>query len=168
MVGIPPSALQEALFSPSGSLSLIGDSLEMLGQPLVPVLLLVLGANLSYGPGPGHLPPSTVLAMLLSRLVVLPLLGATLITQALSAGWIHMEDPLAVVVMMLVWSTPTAILVHSLASVHENGEDEISALLFWEYLSCVLTLPVCTAGYLYMLDCCGPDSAAVAAAVGSM
>lgn len=168
-IGVAPGSqwlisLQGALFSPAGSLAIIGESLEMLGQPLVPVLLIVLGANLAYGPGPGHLPPSTVLGMVLSRLVVLPWVGATLITRALSAGLITMDDPLAVVVMMLVWSTPTAILVHSLASVHQNGEDEISALLFWEYLSCVFTLPVCTAGYLYMLGCCTPLAVATATA----
>jgi predicted permease len=47
------------LFLPGGSLSIVGDCLDMLGQPLIPVLLLVLGANLAAGPGPGHLPLRT-------------------------------------------------------------------------------------------------------------
>jgi uncharacterized membrane protein len=49
---------------------------------------------------------------------------------------------------------PAAILVHSLASVHHNGEDEVSALLFWEYLACIVTLPLCSAVYLYLIGCC--------------
>jgi hypothetical protein len=47
-----------------------------------------------------------------------------------------------------------AILVHSLASVHHNGEDEVSALLFWEYLACIVTLPLCSSVYLYLIGCC--------------
>lgn len=65
-----------------------------------------------------------------------------------------LQDPLTMVVMMVAWSTPTAILVHSLASIHENGEDEVSALLFWEYLACIVTLPLCSAVYLYLMGCC--------------
>jgi uncharacterized membrane protein len=47
-----------------------------------------------------------------------------------------------------------AILVHSLASVHHNGEDKVSALLFWEYLACIVTLPLCSSVYLYLIGCC--------------
>lgn len=101
------TVLQDALFTPGGSLSLIGDCLEMLGQPLIPVLLLVLGANLAAGPGPGHLPAHSVLGVLATRLVLLPLLGSTAVLTAQHTGLINMQDPLALVVMMVAWSTPT-------------------------------------------------------------
>jgi predicted permease len=99
--------LQDALFLPGGGLSIIGDCLDMLGQPLIPVLLLVLGANLAAGPGPGHLPLHSVLAVVATRLVLLPLLGCGEVLGAQQSGLIDMTDPLALVVMMVAWSTPT-------------------------------------------------------------
>lgn len=46
-----PSALslQACLFSPTGSLRLVGEVSTMLGDMTIPCLMLVLGANLSRG-----------------------------------------------------------------------------------------------------------------------
>lgn len=98
---------QEALLMPGGSLSLIGDCLDMLGQPLIPVLLLVLGANLAAGPGPGNIPTHSALVVVATRLVLLPLLGCAAVLTAQRTGLISMQDPLTLVVMMVAWSTPT-------------------------------------------------------------
>jgi hypothetical protein len=95
------------LFLPGASLSIVGDCLDMLGQPLIPVLLLVLGANLAAGPVPGHLPLHSVLTVVATRLVLLPLLGCAAVLGAQKSGLIDMQDPLALVVMMVAWSTPT-------------------------------------------------------------
>lgn len=150
--------LQEALFSPRGSLSIVGDILDMLGQPLIPVLLLVLGANLSNGPqlaNGAHLPAANVAGIIGTKLVLSPMLGLAVVLAAQRIGLVGPgADPLAVLVMMVAWSTPTAILVHSLSLVHKNGEDEVSALLFYEYLAAAVTLPLCSAVYLYVLGCC--------------
>lgn len=127
------------------------------------MLLLVLGANLSNGPqlaSGGHLPALNVAAVIGSKLILSPMLGLGLILAAQKFGVIGAAtDPLAVLVMMVAWSTPTAVLVHSLSLVHKNGEDEVSALLFYEYLAAALTLPLCSAVYLYVLGCCVPQVA---------
>jgi predicted permease len=98
---------QDALFLPGGSLSIVGYVVDMLGQPLIPVLLVVLGANLAAGPGPGHLPLHSVLTVVATRLVLLPLLGCGAVLGTQQSGLIDMQDPLALVVMMVAWSTPT-------------------------------------------------------------
>lgn len=132
-------------------------------QPLIPVLLLVLGSNLSDGPrlaSGQHLPIANVSGVIGTKLILMPLLGLAAVTAAEKVGLIPPgTDPLAILVMMVAWATPTAILVHSLASVHHNGEDEVSALLFYEYLAAMATLPVCSAVYLYMLGACIPHVA---------
>ena len=46
-----------------------------------------------------------------------PLIGMAVVLGSLHAGWLPANtDALEVLVMMLVWSTPTAVLVHSLAT----------------------------------------------------
>jgi predicted permease len=132
-------------------------------QPLIPILLLVLGANLANGPqlaNGAHLPALNVAGVIASKLILSPLIGLAVVLSAQKLGLLGVApDPLAVLVMMVSWSTPTAILVHSLALVHKNGEDEVSALLFYEYLAAALTLPLCSALYLYVLGCCVPQVA---------
>eukprot|EP00878_Enallax_costatus_P030475 GHUV01033182.1.p2 GENE.GHUV01033182.1~~GHUV01033182.1.p2 ORF type:complete len:103 (-),score=14.91 GHUV01033182.1:714-1022(-) len=83
--------MQEALFTPGGSLSLLGDCCDMLGQPLIPVLLLVLGANPAKGPGQAKLPWQSVAAVIATRLLLLPAVGCAAVLTAQHTGLIHME-----------------------------------------------------------------------------
>lgn len=145
---------QAALFSPGGSLSVLAEVLEALGAPLIPVLLLVLGANLSNGPGPAHVPPASVAAVVASRLLLMPLLGCSALLAARAGGLLPLQDPLALVVMLVAWSTPSALLVHTLSCLARRSEDEVAALLFYEYLAAALTLPAWAAAFMSLLGCC--------------
>jgi len=49
-----------------------------------------------------------------------------------TAGWLAPPDPLFVLVMMIQNSVPTALNVHTLATMHQNREEEVGALLFWQ------------------------------------
>jgi hypothetical protein len=132
-------------------------------QPLITVLLLVLGANLANGPqlaNGAHLPALNVAGVISTKLLLSPLIGLAVVLAAQKTGLVGpATDPLAVLVMMVAWSTPTAVLVHSLSLVHKNGEDEVSALLFYEYIAAALTLPLCSTMYLYVLGYCVPHLA---------
>lgn len=57
------------------------------------------------------------------------------------AGWLVSPDPLFVLVMLIQNSVPTALNVHTLATLHQNREEEVGALLFWQYLAACLTVP---------------------------
>ncbi|KAF8068194.1 zinc finger CCCH domain-containing protein 18 [Scenedesmus sp. PABB004] len=154
----PP--LRAALFARGGGLAAAGDVLDMLGACLVPTMLLVLGASLSGGPGPGRVPAHTVAAVLACRCVLLPALGCGAVLCAARAGLLlGGAGPLGAAVMALEWCTPTALLVHSLASVAGAGEEEasVASLLFWEYLAAALTLPLCTAAVLHSAATDSPD-----------
>lgn len=39
-------------------------------------------------------------------------------------------------------ATPTAINVQTIATLQQNGEAEVSCILFWEYVASVITLPL--------------------------
>lgn len=93
----------------------------MLGQPLIPVLLLVLGANLAAGPGRGNIPTHSALAVVATRLVLLPLLGCAAVLTAQKTGLISMQDPLTLVVMMVAWSTPTGACCSAVQVKHKNS-----------------------------------------------
>lgn len=131
-------------------------------QPLIPVLLLVLGANLSTTAGSTRrVPARTIAGVVTTKLVLMPALGLAVVLAAQRAGLLGgaAADPLAVLAMLVAWATPTAILVHSLALVHDSGHDEVSALLFWEYVAATATLPLCCASFLTALGCAAPHVA---------
>lgn len=46
-------------------------------------------------------------------------------------------------VLSLQHAMPTAVNVHAVAAMHGNNEKVIAALLFWQYIACILTIPVC-------------------------
>ncbi|KAG1662459.1 hypothetical protein FOA52_009667 [Chlamydomonas sp. UWO 241] len=122
-VGQVPGA-HAALFAPAGGLRIVGEVITMLSGMAIPALMLVLGANLQKGPGVGAVPAASVAAAALGRLVLLPLVGTALIAAAAAAGWLKSMDPTALVVMMMMNAMPTALMVHNVATMLGNREDE--------------------------------------------
>jgi predicted permease len=62
-------------------------------------------------------PVQTVVGLLTSKLLLHPLLGLAGVLAALQGGLLPRDtDPLMLLVMLLVWATPTAVLTHSLAT----------------------------------------------------
>jgi predicted permease len=53
--------------------------------------------------------------------------------------------------MLVTHATPTAIVVHSMATMLRNREDDMAAMLFWEYLASAITLPCLMALFLRIM-----------------
>ncbi|EFJ41127.1 hypothetical protein VOLCADRAFT_98930 [Volvox carteri f. nagariensis] len=119
--------LRDALFGTGGSLRLLGEVVDALGAACIPLLLLVLGANLSRGPGvaAGRLPAGGVVAAVATRLLLLPAVCGAALLIAWRGGMLPGIDPLAMLVMLVMHATPTAVLVHSMATIFGNAEDEM-------------------------------------------
>jgi hypothetical protein len=175
---------------------------------------------------PPQVPPRQVAAMLAGKLLLHPAVGLACCAAASHSGLLPRgTDPLMLLVLLLAWASPTAVLVHSLATVlqvrsfvgprgsggagagggggclrgacglrcgrsrgrctaagcwpadtcartlitharpclcphntptlnthTQNGEDEVSSLLFWQYLASLVTLPAWLAAYLQLLQ----------------
>ena len=39
-------------------------------------------------------------------------------------------------------ATPTAVNVQTIATLQQNGEAEVSCILFWQYMGSIVTLPL--------------------------
>jgi hypothetical protein len=64
-----------------------------------------------------QVPPKFLLSMIAGKLLLHPLAGMGLVLGALQLQLLPQGlDPLVPLVMMTVWVTPTAVLVHSLAT----------------------------------------------------
>jgi predicted permease len=45
-------------------------------------------------------------------------------------------------VLTLQHAMPTAVNVHSVAAMHSNHEKVVATLLFWQYIACIVTIPI--------------------------
>eukprot|EP00798_Chlamydomonas_sp_ICE-L_P014763 gene14763-20814_t len=156
MLGIVVSSiapLREAFFSRGGALQLVGEVTSAVGDLTVPLLMIVLGANLAKGPGVGStLRCSSIVLTCIGRLLLMPLLSIGMVAIPYAAGWLGLIEPMAVIVMMITHATPTALMVHSISSMFQNKEDDVANLMFWQYVMSLLTLPVVIMAILYIVS----------------
>jgi predicted permease len=111
------------------------DSFRFLGDGLIPVALLTLGAQLSRSFGIKNiLSISTVTGM---RLIVSPLVAAGILLVPFFA--LSVTDRAVLVAMA---GLPVAVNVYILASQYEKGEELASQSVFWSTLLSAVTLSV--------------------------
>lgn len=134
------------------SLLLLQDCIAMFGACCIPALMLNMGAVLSQGPGRCSPPARVVVGVAAARLLVLPALGVGWLIAARAAGWLAASpDPAFVLVMLLQNSVPTALNVHTLATISRCRDAEVGATLFWQYLASCVTLPIALMVYERLL-----------------
>lgn len=62
-------------------------------------------------------------------------------------GVFRPPNPLFRAVLMMSHGMPTAIQLNTVATLRKSAEAEVSSLLFWQYMACLVSLPV----FLYCL-----------------
>jgi predicted permease len=67
------------------------------------------------------------------------------------AGALRPPDSLFMLVLLLGHATPTAINVQTLATLHQNGEAEVSCLLFWQYMGFIITMPLLLSLFFHVI-----------------
>eukprot|EP00198_Chlamydomonas_reinhardtii_P006546 XP_001695882.1 predicted protein [Chlamydomonas reinhardtii] len=116
-------------------------ALAMLGDCTIPAILLILGATLANGPGAARVPLRVTTLVTVTRLAVLPLLGMGLVMGAYAARMYEAPDPIYLLVLLIQNCAPTAIMVHTMASVHGNCAEEMSTILFYGYMVGIVAIP---------------------------
>ncbi|GIL57526.1 hypothetical protein Vafri_12737 [Volvox africanus] len=132
-------------------LGLLTDCLTMLGDCTIPSILLILGATLANGPGAARVPLRVIALVNMTRLALLPLLGLALVMGTYAARVFEAPDPIYLLVLLIQNTAPTAIMVHTMASVHANCAGEVSSILFWGYISGIAIIPLWLTLFLYVI-----------------
>ena len=133
----------------------LSEALELLGQGLIPGAIPLLGAVLYRGPGLSQLPARVTVGVVLTRLLIQP---ALLTALALLLFWSGaypapaLADPMFILTLLLANCTPTAINMQTLTVLYNHGAEEMSQILFYEYLASLLTLPFYIWIFLKVID----------------
>eukprot|EP00238_Polyblepharides_amylifera_P008235 CAMPEP_0196585868 /NCGR_PEP_ID=MMETSP1081-20130531/52354_1 /TAXON_ID=36882 /ORGANISM="Pyramimonas amylifera, Strain CCMP720" /LENGTH=391 /DNA_ID=CAMNT_0041907561 /DNA_START=316 /DNA_END=1488 /DNA_ORIENTATION=+ len=137
---IPP--IKGLFFGAHAPLEIVKDTLDCMGEAMIPCMMAVLGANLSKGPPACKLPFINVAAVVVCRLIIAPCIGVPIVVAAVKYGIVKPPDQLFVFVLLLQHCMPTAINMHTVATLHQNGVAEVTTALFWQYLLSLITLPL--------------------------
>jgi len=154
-IGLIPPA-KALLVGPDAPLAIVKESLETMGGAMIPGMMMVLGANLSKGPPPCNLPAFNIAAVAVVRLLVAPLFGVSIVIASVHANIVRPPDSFFMFVLMLQHCMPTAINMHTVATLHQNGVAEVTTVLFWQYLASIVTLPIWMMLFLFYLRTYSP------------
>lgn len=139
IVGMVPH-IKSFVFGPDAPLSFITDSLEILAGAMVPSVMLVLGGMLAEGPRDSTLGLRTTIGVTVARLLVLPLFGIAIVALADKLNFLVHDDPMYKFVLLLQYTTPSAILLGAVASLRGYAVREASALLFWQHVFALFSI----------------------------
>ncbi|KAF3973248.1 hypothetical protein CMV_003310 [Castanea mollissima] len=139
IIGMVPQ-IKAFFFGYDAPLSFVTDSLEILGGAMVPSVMLVLGGMLAEGPIDSKLGLRTTIGISVARLLVLPLLGIGIVALSDKLNFLVHGDAMYRFVLLLQYTTPSAILLGAIASLRGYAVSEASALLFWQHVFALFSL----------------------------
>ena len=135
--------LKTLFFGYDAPLSFITDSLQILAGAMVPSVMLILGGMLAEGPNESTtLGLRTTTGIIVARLVVLPLIGIGIVALAGKLNFLVENDAMFKFVLLLQYTSPSAILLGAIASLRGYAVSEASALLFWQHIFSLFSLSV--------------------------
>ncbi|KAL2330462.1 hypothetical protein Fmac_018043 [Flemingia macrophylla] len=131
--------LKKLIFTPDAPLFFFTDSCMILGEAMIPCILLALGGNLIDGPGSSKLGFRTTAAIIFGRLLLVPPVGLGIVTLADKLGFLPPDDKMFRFVLLLQHSMPTSVLAGAVANLRGCGRDA-AAVLFWVHIFAVFSM----------------------------
>ncbi|XP_076906424.1 protein PIN-LIKES 6-like [Bidens hawaiensis] len=142
--------LKQLIFTPNAPLYFFTDSCLILGDAMIPCILLALGGNLIDGPGSSKLGLKTTAAIIFGRLVLVPPAGLGIVTLADKLGFLPPDDKMFRFILLLQHSMPTSVLSGAVASLRGCGK-EAAAILFWVHIFAIISMAGWIVLYLNIL-----------------
>ncbi|KAL5201985.1 hypothetical protein ABZP36_012937 [Zizania latifolia] len=144
--------LKFLILTDDAPLFFLTDGCLILGQAMIPCILLAVGGSLVDGPGEGskRLGVRTTVAIIFARLVLVPIAGVGIVSFADKLGFIPKGDKMFKFVLLMQHSMPTSVLSGAVANLRGCGK-ESAAILFWVHIFAVFSMAGWIILYLTML-----------------
>ncbi|GAA0146689.1 hypothetical protein LIER_06586 [Lithospermum erythrorhizon] len=131
--------LKKLIFTTDAPFYFFTDSCMILGEAMIPCILLALGGNLIEGPGSSKLGFRTTAAIVFARLVLVPPVGLGIVMMADKLGFLPADDQMFRFVLLLQHTMPTSVLSGAVASLRGCGR-ESAAVLFWVHIFAIISM----------------------------
>jgi predicted permease len=133
--------IQSSIFQTNAPLSFIADTTKTLSACAIPCIILNLGSVLRKK-RLGHFPITTLCAIILTRFIILPLIGSLIVYFAVKNKVFVPPDNGFTLILLIINTMPTGINLHGISVKHKYGEEEIATIIFWQYLIAVAVVPI--------------------------
>lgn len=142
--------LKKLIFTTDAPFYFFTDSCMILGEAMIPCILLALGGNLIEGPGSSKLGFRTTAAIVFARLILVPPVGLGIVMMADKLGFLPAGDKMFRFVLLLQHTMPTSVLSGAVASLRGCGR-ESAAVLFWVHIFAIISMAGWITLYLNIL-----------------
>lgn len=142
--------LKKLIFTSDAPFYFFTDSCIILGEAMIPCILLALGGNLIDGPGSSKLGARTTAAIIFGRLVLVPPTGLGIVMLADKLGFLPPGDKMFRFVLLLQHTMPTSVLSGAVANLRGCGR-EAAAVLFWVHIFAIFSMAGWIVLYLNLL-----------------
>ncbi|KHN41796.1 Putative transporter [Glycine soja] len=150
IVGVVPQ-IRKLMIGGDASLHVIQDSVTMVGEAAVPIITLIMGANLLKGSLKGaNTSIWTVIGIIVVRYIFLPILGILVIKGATQLGLVQ-PDPLYQFVLLLQYALPPAMAIGTIAQLFGAGEGECSVIMLWTYVLASVAVTFWTTYFMWLV-----------------
>ncbi|KAH9608858.1 hypothetical protein KSS87_015897 [Heliosperma pusillum] len=113
---IPP--LRKLIFGKNAPLRVVGDTTFMIGDATIPLITLILGANLLNGLKGSRVKLTIIVGIIVVRYIILPLLGILVLKGAVRAGFVQSHELLLQFVILLQYALPPALTIGTQEFLH--------------------------------------------------
>ncbi|NP_001242102.1 uncharacterized protein LOC100791609 [Glycine max] len=149
IVGVVPQ-IRKLMIGGDASLHVIQDSVTMVGEAAVPIITLIMGANLLKGLKGANTSIWTVIGIMVVRYIFLPILGILVIKEATQLGLVQ-PDPLYQFVLLLQYALPPAMAIGTIAQLFGAGEGECSVIMLWTYVLASVAVTFWTTYFMWLV-----------------
>lgn len=149
IVGLVP-VLKNLLIGDEAPLHVIEDSVLWMGDAAVPVLTLIIGANLLKGLQASGIQKSVVIGIIVARYIALPLIGTFIVQAAVKLNLVP-ADPLYQFVLLLQFAVPPAMNIGTITQLFGKGETECSVIMLWTYVFASVSLTLWCTFFMWLV-----------------
>ncbi|XP_074368974.1 protein PIN-LIKES 3-like [Apium graveolens] len=149
LVGLVPM-LRNSMIGDEAPLRVIEDSTMMMGDAAVPVLTLIIGANLLKGLRASGVQKSMILGIIFVRYIALPIIGTLVVRTAVKFNLVH-ADPLYQFVLLLQFAVPPAMNMGTITQLFGKGETECSVIMLWTYVCATISLTLWCTFFMWLV-----------------
>ncbi|XP_027178917.1 protein PIN-LIKES 3-like isoform X3 [Coffea eugenioides] len=149
IVGLVPP-IQRLMIGASAPLHVVQDSALLLGEAAIPIVTLIVGANLLRGLRGSGVQLTVILGIIAIRYVFLPLIGVLVIRGAIHLGFVH-ADPLYQFVLLLQYALPPAMNIGTITQLFGSGQSECSVILLWTYSVASVSLTLWSTYFMWLV-----------------
>ncbi|KAK7386133.1 hypothetical protein VNO78_26123 [Psophocarpus tetragonolobus] len=149
VIGIVPQ-FRKLLIGDKAPLRVVEDSVVMVGYACIPVMTLLVGANLIKGLTGLVKQLPLIVGITVVRCIALPAIGVGVVKGAVRFGLIH-PDPLYKFLLLLQFALPPAVAMSTITQLFGAGEGECSVIMFATYSCAAISVTLWSTFYMWLV-----------------